>query len=63
MADSGLWGGVATAAINQTGNIISTAMANSANERMQHEQNAWNLQQWKIMLRKILTTTVFPYLG
>lgn len=46
MADSELWGGVATAAINQTGNIISTAMANSANERMQHEQNAWNLEQW-----------------
>ena len=46
MADSELWGGVATAAINQTGNIISTAMANSANERMQHEQNKWNLEQW-----------------
>ncbi len=46
MADSELWGGVATAAINQTGNIISTAMANEANERMQHEQNKWNLEQW-----------------
>ena len=46
MAFEELWGGVATAAINQTGNIISTAMANSANERMQHEQNKWNLEQW-----------------
>lgn len=46
MASEELWGGVATAAINQTGNIISTAMTNSANEDMQRRQNAWNLEQW-----------------
>ena len=47
MASSELWGGAATAAVNQTGNIISTAMANAANERMQQQQNKWNLQQWE----------------
>lgn len=41
-----LFGGVATAAINQVGNIISTSMTNAANERMQQEQNKWNLEQW-----------------
>ena len=41
-----LWAGIATAGLNQGGNIISTAMANSANEDMQRRQNAWNLQQW-----------------
>lgn len=40
------WTAVATAGTNQIGNIISTAMANNANERMQHEQNKWNLEQW-----------------
>ena len=40
------WTAVATAGTNQIGNIISTAMANDANERMQHEQNKWNLEQW-----------------
>lgn len=28
-------------------NIISTAMTNRANERMQQQQNAWNLEQWE----------------
>ena len=37
-----LWTALGTATLNQAGNIISTAMANSANERMQHEQNKWN---------------------
>ncbi len=46
MADSELWGGIITAGLNQGGNIISTAMANSANEDMQRRQNAWNLEQW-----------------
>lgn len=41
-----LWASLGTATLNQTGNIISTAMANAANERMQHEQNKWNLEQW-----------------
>lgn len=41
-----LWTALGTATFNQAGNIISTAMANSANERMQHEQNKWNLEQW-----------------
>lgn len=40
------WTAVGTAGVNQVGNIISTAMANSANERMQHDQNKWNLEQW-----------------
>lgn len=40
------WTSVGTAGVNQVGSIISTAMANSANERMQHEQNKWNLEQW-----------------
>lgn len=40
------WTAVATAGTNQIGSIISTAMANDANERMQHEQNKWNLEQW-----------------
>ncbi len=46
MASEELWGGVATATLNQVGNIISTAMANDANEDMQRRQNAWNLEQW-----------------
>ena len=41
-----LWAALGTATLNQTGNIISTAMANDANERMQQEQNKWNLDQW-----------------
>ena len=41
-----LWEGIATAGINQGANIISTAMTNDANERMQQRQNAWNLEQW-----------------
>ena len=41
-----LWGGIGTAAINQIGNIISTGMTNASNERMQQEQNKWNLEQW-----------------
>ena len=44
--DPELWAGIATAGLNQGGNIISTAMANSANEDMQRRQNAWNLEQW-----------------
>ncbi len=46
MPSSEFWTAVATAGTNQIGNIISTAMANDANERMQHEQNKWNLEQW-----------------
>lgn len=41
-----LWAALGTATLNQGGNIISTAMANSANEDMQRRQNAWNLEQW-----------------
>ena len=41
-----LWAALGTATLNQAGNIISTAMTNRANERMQHEQNKWNLEQW-----------------
>lgn len=41
-----LWTALGSATLNQAGNIISTAMANDANERMQHEQNKWNLEQW-----------------
>ena len=44
--DPTLWAAFATQGINQAGNIISTAMANDANERMQYQQNAWNLEQW-----------------
>lgn len=44
--DPELWAGIATAGLNQGGSIISTAMANSANEDMQRRQNAWNLEQW-----------------
>ena len=40
------WAALGTATLNQGGNIISTAMTNDANERMQQRQNAWNLQQW-----------------
>lgn len=46
MASEELWGGIATATLNQGVNIISTAMANRANEDMQRRQNAWNLEQW-----------------
>ena len=49
MPSSEFWTAVGTAGFNQAGNIISTAMANSANERMQHLQNAWNLAQWNRM--------------
>lgn len=41
-----LWAALGTATLNQGGNIISTAMANAANEDMQRRQNAWNLEQW-----------------
>lgn len=41
------WTAFTTAGTNQIGNIISTAMANDANERMQQQQNTWNLQQWE----------------
>lgn len=41
-----LWSALGTATFNQGGNIISTAMANDANEDMQRRQNAWNLEQW-----------------
>ncbi len=41
-----LWAALGTATLNQGGNIISTAMANDANEDMQRRQNAWNLEQW-----------------
>lgn len=43
------WTAVGTAGVNQVGNIISTSMANDANERMQQRQNAWNLEQWNRM--------------
>ncbi len=41
-----LWTDIGIAALSEGTNIISTAMTNSANERMQHEQNKWNLEQW-----------------
>lgn len=45
MAKTNGWdlaGAVATQGLN----IISTAMTNEANERIQQQQNAWNLEQW-----------------
>lgn len=38
---------LASATISQGSNIISTAMTNDANERMQQRQNEWNLEQWQ----------------
>lgn len=35
------------AGISAGSNIISTAMANQANERMQQQQNKWNVEQWE----------------
>lgn len=46
MADSNAWD-LAAATVSQGANIISTAMTNRANERMQQRQNAWNLEQWE----------------
>lgn len=42
---SNLWD-LAGAVVGTGANIVSTAMTNQANERMQHQQNAWNLEQW-----------------
>ena len=36
-----------TAVVASGANIVSTAMTNRANERMQQRQNAWNLEQWE----------------
>ena len=36
-----------SAVLGTGANIISTAMTNRANERMQQRQNAWNLEQWE----------------
>ncbi len=41
-----LWTDIGIAALSQGTNIISTAMTNNANERMQQQQNKWNLEQW-----------------
>lgn len=46
MAESNAWD-LAGAVASQGLNIISTAMTNRANERMQQQQNAWNLEQWE----------------
>lgn len=42
---SNLWD-IGAAVLGQGANIVSTAMTNQANERMQQQQNAWNLEQW-----------------
>lgn len=42
---SSLWD-LAGAVFGTGANIVSTAMTNQANERMQQQQNAWNLEQW-----------------
>ena len=42
---SSLWD-LAGAVVGTGANIVSTAMTNRANERMQQQQNAWNLEQW-----------------
>lgn len=42
---SNIWD-LAGAVVGTGSNIVSTAMTNSANERMQQQQNAWNLEQW-----------------
>lgn len=42
---SNLWD-LAGAVVGTGANIVSTAMTNRANERMQQQQNAWNLEQW-----------------
>lgn len=44
--DPELWAGAAIGGINTFGNILSVSMANRANERMQQQQNKWNLDQW-----------------
>ncbi len=36
-----------SAVIGTGANIVSTWMTNAANERMQQEQNKWNLEQWE----------------
>lgn len=46
MAESNAWD-LAGAVVGTGANIISTAMTNRANERMQQQQNAWNLEQWE----------------
>lgn len=46
MAESNAWD-LAGAVVGTGANIISTAMTNRANERMQQQQNAWNLAQWE----------------
>lgn len=42
---SSLWD-LAGVVLGQGANIVNTAMTNQANERMQQQQNAWNLEQW-----------------
>lgn len=42
---SNIWD-IGAAVLGQGANIVSTAMTNQANERMQQQQNAWNLEQW-----------------
>ena len=43
---SNIWD-IGAAVLGQGANIVSTAMTNSANERMQQQQNAWNMEQWE----------------
>lgn len=38
---------IAGAVVSAGANLISTNMTNRANERMQQEQNKWNLEQWE----------------
>lgn len=42
---SNIWD-IAGAVVGTGANIVSTAMTNQANERMQQQQNAWNLEMW-----------------
>lgn len=42
---SNIWD-IGASVLGQGANIVSTAMTNASNERMQQQQNAWNLEQW-----------------
>lgn len=41
-----LFGSIGSGVISAGANLLSTAMTNRANERMQQQQNAWNLEMW-----------------
>ena len=42
-----LVGNIGSAVLGTGANLLSNAMTNRANERMQQQQNAWNLAQWQ----------------